>query len=483
MSQHEDDPAAAREPLALLERAAVEAASDSGAGHVLLERADTVAIVEIVTWHYPDAGASLARRLGIEPHTTVVTTTGGNSPQMLLNELCDRVVSGDTDVALMGGAECMRTRRRARQEPRTWLEWTKDTDPPCGDVIGVDRDGASDAEQAAGLNRPLVVYPLFDTAQRHAAGRSVDEHRVATGALYAGFSDVAASNPHAWSQVAFTPDDIATPGDDNRMIVAPYPLRMCANEAVDMAAALIVCSYEVAVAAGIAADRMVFPLSGSDGTDVWNVTERPSLAVSPGLAATAHAALGALGIDAGAVSRFDLYSCFPSAVHAAMDALALGGPAGGDGRPLTVTGGLSFAGGPMSNYVTHSIASMVDACRQDPGSIGMTTALGWYLTKHAAGLYSSAPPTGGWRRTSADDGHLARTRAFVPPDDLDGAAELTIEATAVVMTRDGSPEHALVSALTDGGVRTVARTERADTCTSMVDETWEGRRIRVCDLR
>ena len=69
----------------------------------------------------------------------------------------------------------------------------------------------------------------------------------------------------------------------------------------------------------------------------------------------------------------------------------MAGPAGGDDRPLTLTGGLGFAGGPGNNYVTHSIAAAVDACRRDPGSIGLVTALGWYITKHSVGLYSTHP--------------------------------------------------------------------------------------------
>ena len=36
-------------------------------------------------------------------------------------------------------------------------------------------------------------------------------------------------------------------------------------------------------------------------------------------------------------------------------------------RQLTVTGGLTFAGGPWDNYVGHSIATMTRVVRVDPG--------------------------------------------------------------------------------------------------------------------
>ena len=51
---------------------------------------------------------------------------------------------------------------------------------------------------------PTQVYPLFEQALRHAAGRSVDEHLVAVSELWAGFSVVAEGNPDAWIQEPWT---------------------------------------------------------------------------------------------------------------------------------------------------------------------------------------------------------------------------------------------------------------------------------------
>ena len=56
-----------------------------------------------------------------------------------------------------------------------------------------------------------------------------------------------------------------------------------------------------------------------------------------------------------------------------------------------MTGGLTFAGGPGNNYGTHAVASMVQALRADPGSLGLVTGLGWYLTKHSVGVYGTEP--------------------------------------------------------------------------------------------
>ena len=84
----------------------------------------------------------------------------------------------------------------------------------------------------------------------------------------------------------------------------------------------------------------------------------------------------------------DLYSCFPSAVQIACEEMGI---AEDDPRGLTVTGGLPYFGGPGNNYVTHSIAEMMDRVRGKPGSFGMVTANGNYVTKQSAGIYSTQP--------------------------------------------------------------------------------------------
>jgi acetyl-CoA C-acetyltransferase len=477
--QRPADPADAREPVDLLAVAAQKAAADSGAAS-LLDRVDAVAVMQLVSWSYPDPGAALARRLGISPRTTITTTVGGNSPQMALNRLAPAIARGDHDVVLLGGVECVHTRWRARRpETRTHLAWSTEADPPCPIVWGDDRPGSSQYEMAHLAVAPTQVYPLFETALRAAAGHGTEEHQRFVSELWARFAAVAADNPNAASRVAFTAEEIRTVTPDNRMIAFPYPKRMCANIDVDQAAALILCSYERARDAGVADDRLVFPLAGADAADHYFFTERDRLADSPAMRAVASAVLDAAGLGVDDVARFDLYSCFPSAVQLSMAALGLGGLPAGDARPLTVTGGLGFAGGPGNDYVTHSIAEMVRECRQDPGSVGLVTALGWYATKHSAGLYSSRPPTGGFARVdpAVTQAAVDALPARVPAGRYAGPAE--VEATSVAFERDGSPGHAVLSALTPDGRRALATTHDADLLDALVQDPWEGRTVRL----
>ena len=466
----------ARSPIDLLADAARGADADSGATRSLLEQLGAIAIAAIGSWPYPDPGALLARKLGVTAAATAVSTVGGNSPQLLVNEMAARIQRKELDVALIGGAESMHTRWRARREPRVELTWETGDDARCDWVIGDDRPGASDYEAAHFAVAPTMVYPLFETALRHAARRSIDEHQQHVSALWARFAAVASENPDAWSRTAYSAEEIRTVSADNRMVCFPYPKRMCANIDVDQAAAILLCSWESARAAGVPEDRMVFLHAAAQAHDHYFFTERHTLTESPAIAVAVGDALAAANRSLDDVSYFDLYSCFPSAVQVATRSLGL---ADDDPRPLTVTGGLGFAGGPVNNYPTHAIARMVDRLRGDPAAFGCTTALGWYISKHAAGIWSATPPEHGFRRidASASQAKVDALPRREPAGLVD--AEVTLEATSVAFERDGSPSLGVVTGLTADGRRAIANTRDPELLAAFTTAAQEGNRFRI----
>ena len=111
----------------------------------------------------------------------------------------------------------------------------------------------------------------------------------------------------------------------------------------------------------------------------------------------------------------DLYSCFPSAVQVAADELGLSHE-----RPLTVTGGLTFGGGPLNNYVMHSIARTVELLRETPGGHGLVTGNGGNLYKHVHGVYASEPPE---RTTSSSPTCRRRSTPCLPGSACRSTAE------------------------------------------------------------
>jgi acetyl-CoA C-acetyltransferase len=448
VTRHDPDPATATDPLTLMVDAARRA--DEDAGNDVLRRVDSVRVVGLLSWRYENPGVALAVELGFDPRESVLTTTGGNSPQMLVNDTALAIQRGDVEVALIVGAEAMASRQRARRRPdKVWLDWpVQDPSTPAAVLVGDDRAGSSDAEMARSLALPTQIYPVFENALRAASGRSVDEHQRFISSLWSRFSAVAAENPHAWSPRTLTAEEIATVTPDNRLIGFPYTKLMNANLTVDQAAALLMCSVQAARDAGVPAERWVFPWAGAEVHDHWWVSERADLHSSPAIRAAGGAALEHAGRAIDDVDHIDLYSCFPSAVQ--IGAAELGLRVDDPDRPLTVTGGLGFAGGPGNNYPTHAIATMVERLRADPGALGLVTALGWYVTKHSIGVYSAAPPPRPFACAHPQAGVDARPRR-------DTVAEhegtVTVESFTVMHDRDGSPALGIVACLLPDGRR------------------------------
>ncbi len=210
---------------------------------------------------------------------------------------------------------------------------------------------------------------------------------------------VAATNPHAWFPEARTAEEITTVGPENRMVCFPYPKLMNSIIETDQAAAVIVTGSETAHELGIPEERWVYLWGCGDAKDKWFVSERVNYHSSPAIKAVTQRALGMSGLTVNDIGAFDLYSCFPSAVQLGLDALGLKPD---DPRPITVTGGLPYAGGPGNNYVGHSIAAMVERLRERRHDYGLVTGNGWFVTKHSAGLYSARRPAKPWKRTEPE---------------------------------------------------------------------------------
>ena len=453
LTQRDVEPAEAKEPLAMMVEVAQRAAADAGVTGRQLERLDTVAVINILSWHYGNAPALLAERLGARPQQQIYTTVGGNTPQLLINEIAARVASGAVRFALLAGAETVRTLLRARRAG-VELRWTSGgTGTPT--VLGESKHGTSDYEVHHSLQMPTTIYPLFENALRAHDGLSIDAHRDRLGALCSRFSAVAAQNPYAWFQQERSAAEITTVTPQNRYIGFPYPKYMNAIMEVDQAAAVLLTSVAGARELGIDPSRWVYLLGAADAHDLWFVSDRINYYSSPAIRLAGQKALHMAGLGIEQIDYFDLYSCFPSAVQIGRDMLGI---AADDARPLTVTGGLPYHGGPGNNYTTHAVATMMDKLRATPGTTGLVTGLGWYVTKHSIGVYSAAPPQRAWQREepSTYQGDLDRTPHPALTTSPHGHG--TIEAYTVLHDRDGTPVKGIIIGRLPDGQRFIANT-------------------------
>jgi acetyl-CoA C-acetyltransferase len=479
------------EPLELMTAALLAAGEDcdgappggrAPAGHALVRRADSIRVVAPLSWHPVNPALLVANRLGFavgsEPAELVLSSIGGNSPQAIMHDACLSISRGDLDVVLVTGAEAMYTRTLARRVPDAprpaWTTQEAESTPPPV-VFGVDKAGASELEMNRGVLLPVHAYPLFENALRAANGWSMEEHATRMGTLWARFSKVASGNPYAWLRTPRTAAEVVTPGPDNRMISFPYPKLCTANMQVDQGAGYIVCSAGAARAAGVPEERWVFPLSGADGNDHWYISERPELHRSPAIRLAGGAALELAGIGPDDLSAIDLYSCFPVVVQ--MAARELGLSVDDPARPLTLTGGLTFGGGPGNNYTSHGIAAAAAALREAPGATALVTGNGWYATKHSIGVYASRPPAHGgsqpfaWRDVQPEIEALPRCRV-----DAEASGRVVVETYTVAFDRDGNAERGIVACRTPDGTRAWGNISDADTLASLCAEEGVGRK-------
>ncbi len=468
VEQRERDPAKAQEPLELMVAATKLAAEDAGSRE-LLARADSVRVIRGI-WPYTDPGRAVAQRIGAAQAKSAITPYGGNFVQTTLNRSALEIQAGTLDIAILTGAECGQTQARARKQ-NTKLAWSLAPGKPDLE-IGHEVPMSHDAERKAGVKQPVQMYPVFENALRYARHETIPQHIERVSKLWAGFSAVAAKNPHAWIRDAKTAEQIRTPGPDNRMVSFPYPKLMNSNNNVDQGAALILTSAETAQRLGIAREKWVFPWAGTDAHDHYYVSERADLHSSPAIRFAGRRALELAGIGVSDLAHVDVYSCFPVAVQVAAREIGLD-----ESKPLTVTGGLTFGGGPLNNYVMHGVARMAEVLRADRGKLGLCTANGGFLTKHAMVVYSTEPPARPFRHEDVQPLVDATPRREAL---MEYAGEATIEGYTVDFAAD-VPALGHAAVLTPAGKRAWANTPDRDVAAAMTREEFCGKRVRVKD--
>lgn len=452
--QREVDPADSEDPVGIVARLAAEAAEDAGMRADALRELDTVGLVNLGR-EIKNPSRLVAESLGAHPKAEVVTEMGGQIGVTLANHAARRIARGESELALVAGASLLGTTRKAHRAGID-LDWPQGGEG-APQMLGEIRPGNNELEIRYGLENPSDVYPVFENALRAAQGLSLEAHRRQMGELFSRFTEVAAANPYAWFPTTRSAEEIVTATPRNRMIAFPYTKYLNAVLYTDQAAALLMTSAAKARALGIPEDRLVYWWGGAHGQEeAWWMSERPSFSRCPAMLDVAHGALEGSGVSTDDVDLFDFYSCFPVAVELAVGQLGL---ALDDPRGFTVTGGLPYAGGPASGYCLHSIAAMADRLRERPGSKGLTTGNGWYLTKHSAAVWASQPNPAG--PPSAEAPALRPTPGFerTPvPVAKEATGSGLVEAYTVLFDREGAPRRGIVLGRTESGERFVANT-------------------------
>lgn len=433
-------------PARMMARGGLEALSDAGITD--LELVDALACVEPFSWGYKDLGRTVAGDMGLsEDIEHVWVPAGGTSPQDLLHKIGQKISAGEIDCAVICGAESMRTMRRALKSGHN-LDWPDRTD--AANPMRDQRSFSSELEQRHGLSRPIQLFPLIENALRTANGRSASEQIEVATTILARNAAVAKSNVHEWFRDAPTADELGNVTADNRMIVYPYTKRMNAIMDVDQSAAIVIVSDTFLEKHGLT-PRSAAVLGGAGAEEIWNPIEREDLSKCPAMELSIQQALARSGLTAGDIDAMDLYSCFPSAVQLGLQAL---GASTEDERPLSLTGGLAFAGGPGNAYVLHALVSALERIRKSNHAKLLVTGIGMANTKHAATILSSADhiPAEATGKLVYREANPARPVKVIER----AGGEARIATYTIEYERDGTPSNIVLLLDLKGGGRTIA---------------------------
>jgi len=257
----------ALDPVHLMAEAAKRAAADASlaGAHQLLAEVGAVAAVQMlleprVPQHlrplYTNPARSVASAVGaVGAQRFFHTTSGGQSPQLAVNELSEHIASGNLDSVLIVGAECLATFMRARKQGWTLpgekkrpkppvdapsptrttatgadgeaartLAWGDRPDGPEPETLGYRMEWpmATLAGVLHGMHVPTTIYALIEQAIRQRTKRSDAEHTATIAALFSGFSAIAEQNSEfAWFPTERSASELAKVTPENRQVTKP----------------------------------------------------------------------------------------------------------------------------------------------------------------------------------------------------------------------------------------------------------------------
>jgi acetyl-CoA C-acetyltransferase len=426
--------------------------AEADCGVPLLSQLDSLAVVDQISFrHLNPLDRVVADAIGATPaHCYQSEAPHGNTPIRLLNEAANRIGSGEIKLAAVVGAEALRTAGGRLAKHGT----------PQKDVFeGVRAEQKREPGylQQFGLKAPVDIYPLYENAGRAAYGQSLAEGQAESGAIWAQFSEIAAANDGAWVRKAVSAEAIVTADENNRPIAFPYNKFMVANAAVNQGAGFIVASLAEARRLGISEDRMIYVGMGAAAKEPANILHRDRFDRSSSMDVAIRRTLELNAMTADDFDVVELYSCFPCVPK--MARRTLGWPVE---KPATVFGGLTFGGGPIANYMSHAVVSMVERLRGG-GSNGFLFANGGFATDNHCIVLSNQPIAAAQFPQNFDyQAEADAARGAVPVLDKDYVGAGEIESYTLFYGRDRAPNGGVVVVRTAAGGRTLAHVDITD---------------------
>jgi acetyl-CoA C-acetyltransferase len=180
---------------------------------------------------YKNLAQQIAKQTGIDhvKQRYFATSSGGDTPQKLVNEFSEKIVNGQAECVIILGGEFLDAYSRYLQTKKAMPPWggsveeDKVTKPVDATLGHFHPDGLNECERKNELSAPRQMYPVLEQAYRKLANVSIQKQLERNGALFERFSMIAAQSPKlSWFPQARTAKEIYSESPSNRWVGFPY---------------------------------------------------------------------------------------------------------------------------------------------------------------------------------------------------------------------------------------------------------------------
>ena len=366
------------EALILMDKATKKAISDSSKD--IVNYIDEIRIPEGF-WSYKNPGKWIADNNRFKNNPTTYVSKIGILQQNLINQAILKIQNNEINASLIVGGESRYKIIQAFKENKEYKETSLNIDPNY--YLEAD-DDLFLTEEINELSMMAVgYYAIMENAYRYSKDKEIFKHKKKIAKLYEDFSTIAHENKNSWSNQKYSFQEIMDSGSKNSYQAFPYNKLHCTSWNVNQASALILCNEEIADKLNISHEKRIYPLASSENNHMLALIQRENLTDSYGMKLASKYIKDFLSSHNKDIDYYDLYSCFPIAVQMFCDSLNI--------KPLsslTITGGMSFAGGPLNHYVLSSTTQLIDKLRKNSNKIGLITGVSGLMTKQSYALWS-----------------------------------------------------------------------------------------------
>ena len=366
------------EALILMEKASIKAIKDCENSEIK----NYINEVQIPKgfWKYRDPGKWIAEKNNF-PNVITTVSKIGVLQQSLINNACKKIIDGKIKACLIVGGEARYKLIKAQTENKNFIETELAENPDyyikANDELNINIEIENLGTMAVGY------YAILESAFRFMKNKDFHEHHKNISNVYSEFSKIARVNKMGWLEESYTSEDILNPSKSNPQMAFPYNKLHCTSWNVNQAAAMILCSEELADKLNINTKKRIYPIASSENNHMIPTILRKNLYESYGLNLAAKFILDICKKKNIEPSYYDLYSCFPIAVQMFAEALKIK-----DISSTSLTGGMSFAGGPLNSYVINSTVQLLRKIRENKTNIGIITGVSGMMTKQSFALWS-----------------------------------------------------------------------------------------------